>query len=118
MALPLTMEHLSQYPLALLSVLLPLGYLILRISQKDKLPYPPGPRPLPLIGNVLDIPTKLDHVVYAEWSKIYGDVIHLTALGKHILILNSFEAAKELLDQKSAIYSDRPYFPMLMEPSL
>ena len=40
-----------------------------------------------------------------------GDVIHLSVLGKSIIVLNSEEAARELLDKRSAIYSDRPNFP-------
>ncbi len=38
-------------------------------------PYPPGPRPLPLIGNVLDIPKDVSWLTYTEFSKKYGTVI-------------------------------------------
>ena len=41
-----------------------------------------------------------------------GDVLHLSVLGKSIVVLNTEEAAFELLDKRSAIYSDRPRFPM------
>ena len=33
-------------------------------------------------------------------------------LGQRMVILNSFDAAEEILDKKSAIYSDRPYLPV------
>lgn len=39
----------------------------------------------------------------------------LTVLGQPILILNTQEAAIDLLDKKSAIYSDRPYLAMAGE---
>ena len=35
-------------------------------------PYPPGPRPLPIIGNVLDIPKDFSWLPYTEFSKKYG----------------------------------------------
>lgn len=92
-------------------------------EQKEKnkyahLPLPPGPRPLPLLGNALDLPQSQEFVTYHEWSKIYGDVVHAEAFGRHIIILNSVRAAQELLDARSNIYSDRPHIPMIHEPSL
>ena len=39
----------------------------------------------------------------------------LTLLGQRWVILNSLEAAVDLLDKKSAIYSDRPTMPMAGE---
>ena len=38
-----------------------------------RLPYPPGPKPLPVIGNLLDMPTGYDWLTYAEWAKKYGE---------------------------------------------
>lgn len=34
--------------------------------------YPPGPRPLPIIGNLLDIPKEFSWLAYIEHSKKYG----------------------------------------------
>lgn len=40
---------------------------------------------------------------------MYGsNIIHFNALGNNIVVLNSMQAAKDLLDKRSAIYSDRP----------
>lgn len=36
-----------------------------------------------------------------------SDILYLNLAGKHMVILNSFKAAKELLDKRSAIYSSR-----------
>jgi hypothetical protein len=35
-------------------------------------PLPPGPPGWPIIGNVLDVPSRDEHVKYAELSKKYG----------------------------------------------
>ncbi|KAF9045138.1 cytochrome P450 [Panaeolus papilionaceus] len=81
-----------------------------RNSSKSKLP--PGPVRLPLIGSALQMPMQSPWLTFSEWSKKYGDIIHVDAAGQPIIILNSAEAARELLDRRSAIYSDRPRLEM------
>ncbi|KZS91083.1 cytochrome P450 [Sistotremastrum niveocremeum HHB9708] len=84
-------------------------YLLQRILRPARYrPLPPGPRQLPLIGNALDLPKSHEWYTYHEWAKQYGDVIYLSVLGKPVIILNSHEAAVDLLIKKAAIYSDRP----------
>ena len=39
---------------------------------------------------------------------IIGDVFSLQVPGKTIIVINSEKAANELLEKRSAIYSDRP----------
>ena len=48
-------------------------------------------------------------------SLIPGTVIHIHAFGKPMIILNSYEAAKDLLDRRGAIYADRPRLVLLQE---
>lgn len=43
---------------------------------------------------------------------ILGEVVHLLALGKNIMIINSDKVANDLLDKRGTIYSDRPYHPI------
>jgi len=74
--------------------------------------YPPGPRPLPLIGNLFDIPKEFSWLSYVQLSKKYGDVLSLHVFGQVIVVLNSTKAAKDLLDRRSHIYSDRPVIPI------
>ncbi|KAK0211383.1 cytochrome P450 [Desarmillaria ectypa] len=77
------------------------------------LPFPPGPKGLPLIGNLLDIPTTYHWLTYSRWAATYGDVLFLSSPGNKTIILNSLEAATELLEKRSANYSDRPGFNMM-----
>ncbi|KAJ7844119.1 putative monooxygenase [Mycena olivaceomarginata] len=72
---------------------------------------PPGPRRWPLIGSVLEIPQKHQWVTFSKWSKTYGDIVYLDALGQPIIVINSAKIANDLLDRRSSIYSDRPNLP-------
>ena len=45
---------------------------VLMTRGKPDLPYPPGPKQLPIVGNALDIDLKEPHVRYTEWGKTYG----------------------------------------------
>ena len=85
-----------------------------RFSRSSK-QLPPGPKPLPFLGNVLDLPKDYWWIKFSQWSKEYGDVVHINVLGQHIVILNSINSTRELLDRRSAIYSDRPAMTMLGE---
>ncbi|KAJ7691367.1 cytochrome P450 [Mycena rosella] len=71
-------------------------------------PLPPGPPAEPFIGHLRVIPASGQAKTFHEWSKIYGDVVHLHSLGRNIIVLNSQKAATELLDKRGANYSDRP----------
>jgi hypothetical protein len=86
----------------------------LRANPK-RLPLPPGPKPLPFIGSLLDFPTSYYWLPYAEWSKKYGDVMYFHVLGQDFIVLDSVKAVEDLLEARSAIYSDRPRLPMLVE---
>ncbi|KAJ8591656.1 cytochrome P450, partial [Rhizopogon salebrosus TDB-379] len=72
------------------------------------LPLPPGPRPLPILGNALQLDTKRPWLTYAAWGKTYGKIVYSSLLGIDMIVLNSETVARELLDKRSAIYSDRP----------
>ncbi|OSD00712.1 cytochrome P450 [Trametes coccinea BRFM310] len=79
---------------------------------------PPGPRGLPLLGNVFDIPAPSDYpwLKYHELCKQHGtDILRLDALGTNIIMIDSLRPAVELLDKRSSIYSDRPRMIMLNE---
>ncbi len=103
-------------------------------SNPKNLPLPPGPKPLPIIGNVLDVPNTLLEQRFREMTDEHGtsimpclitntfgatqsglaeillsagDIVYLDALGQPLIILGSHEVASELLDKRSADYSDR-----------
>ncbi|KXN85829.1 O-methylsterigmatocystin oxidoreductase, partial [Leucoagaricus sp. SymC.cos] len=80
----------------------------LRSPSRSKLPLPPGPRKLPVIKNLLDVPLKDQWLTFMKWGEEYdSDVIHVEAAGNSLVILNSHKAMIDLLDRRSAIYSSR-----------
>ncbi|EMD38834.1 hypothetical protein CERSUDRAFT_63783 [Gelatoporia subvermispora B] len=83
--------------------------LVLLLWEKvaTQLPLPPGPKPLPLIGNVLDIPTRQPWKTYKDWTNVYGDIIYMQSFGQSIIILNSLKPVNDLFEKRSSNYSDR-----------
>ncbi|KAF8258558.1 hypothetical protein EI94DRAFT_1512743, partial [Lactarius quietus] len=43
----------------------------LRYVRSGRLPYPPGPKRIPIIGNLLDIPSNEEWVTYKKWTDQY-----------------------------------------------
>ena len=101
--------------------------LLQRRRRNAKLPYPPGPKGYPVIGNVLDIPPgvplwKAVIPMAEEYSeRIFfathdcglisvnadSDVLYLNFLGADHVVLNSNEAILDLSEKRSGIYSGR-----------
>ncbi|KAH9857798.1 cytochrome P450 [Lenzites betulinus] len=73
---------------------------------------PPSPPSDPIIGHFRTFPRKFQGEVFHQWSKIYGDIFYLELLGKKIVVVNSYDLANELMDKRSANYSDRPEMPL------
>ncbi|KAK0231460.1 cytochrome P450 [Armillaria fumosa] len=88
------------------------GVFILRKTQL----LPPGPPPKVISGNVHQMPRVSPWKTFTEWSKQYGSsIIHYRFFGRHFIVLNSVEAALELLEHRSNTYSDRPVVWMYNE---
>ncbi|KAF9457683.1 cytochrome P450 [Collybia nuda] len=80
------------------------------------LPLPPGPKKLPLIGNLLDMPSSLEWETYHKWCEEHNsDIIHLDVAGTSIVVLDTSEAVTELLERRSSLYSGRARLPMINE---
>ncbi|XP_021960494.2 cytochrome P450 18a1 [Folsomia candida] len=85
--------------------LLLLWYLLTRRS--GKLPDPPGPRGLPLLGNILQMDKAL-HMTFSKWAKIYGPVVQAHLATTRIAIISDHVILRKIFAQTE--YSGRPDF--------
>lgn len=89
-----------------------------------RLPYPPGPKGYPIIGNLLDFPRNPVWEGLTKVAKAHGEpirsrnwchltlcfipgtgVVHFDIMGIHLVALNDCEVAAKLMEQRT--YSDR-----------
>ncbi|KDQ23402.1 hypothetical protein PLEOSDRAFT_1109045 [Pleurotus ostreatus PC15] len=77
---------------------------------------PPGPRALPLIGNLHQWPTAKPWLTFNSWFKEYNsDILYMNVAGQHVVILGSRKKCMDLLDKRSATYSDRARLPLWID---
>ncbi|CAE6411293.1 unnamed protein product [Rhizoctonia solani] len=100
-------------------VSLPILYYYRHLIWRPNIRLPPSPPSLPFVGNLFSIPSGHEHLAFAKIAEqLRSDIFYLEILGHKLLVLNSAEAASEILDKRSALYSDRPPIPMLTDPAL
>jgi cytochrome P450 len=84
--------------MALSGALLLAGLALLAYFRLTRPPFPPGPNPLPIIGNILDI-----------------TITHIRIFNQSLVFLNTPKAVFDLLDKRGSIYSDKPHLVMASE---
>ncbi|KAF2178916.1 cytochrome P450 [Zopfia rhizophila CBS 207.26] len=84
--------------------------LLLQGKGNDR-PLPPGPKGLPVLGNVNDMPKPgvLEAHHWLEHKELYGPISSVTVLGQTMVIVNDPKIAFELLRDRSTIHSSRPH---------
>ncbi|EIW86004.1 cytochrome P450 [Coniophora puteana RWD-64-598 SS2] len=76
-------------------------------GKRSVAPLPPGPNGLPLIGNSLEIDGRKPQLTFSKWGRLYGDIVHCRVWGYDTIIVNSDKIARDLLETRSSIYSDK-----------
>ncbi|XP_053765724.1 cytochrome P450 2C21-like isoform X1 [Panthera pardus] len=82
-----------------------------RNRAKGKLP--PGPTPLPIIGNILQINTNNVSKSISKLAESYGPVFTVYFGIKPTVVIYGYEAVKEALIDQSEVFSGRGPFPVL-----
>ncbi|XP_072263496.1 cytochrome P450 2K1-like [Pyxicephalus adspersus] len=94
------------------AVILFLAYIYNKKQDKYK-NFPPGPKPLPIIGNILSINMKKPHKTFIELSKTYGPVIGVQIGMTKMVGLCGYETVKDALINRAEEFSDRPLAPII-----
>lgn len=76
---------------------------------------PPGPMPLPILGNMWAINFTLHHETLMQLAKTYGNTFTLWAGHTPIVIYNGYEAVRDMLVSNSEETSGRPQTPFLQK---
>lgn len=85
-----------------------------RLAERAGAKLPPGPKQTLIIGNLLNFPRVRWFDTFSnDWKRQYGDIIYVNLAGKPLIVLNSLDAAVELMDKRMNMYSFRPYKAMV-----
>ncbi|KAL7863952.1 hypothetical protein AOLI_G00153720 [Acnodon oligacanthus] len=97
--------------LALLGGLLTLLLLEIFRLNSSRSRFPPGPKPLPFVGNMAEImksPTAL-----ATSMPKYGEISSFHLGRQPVIVLNSLQIVKETFGQNGSVYAGRPAAPII-----
>ncbi|KAG1804990.1 cytochrome P450 [Suillus plorans] len=107
------MSTSSDYRIPALAAMSAIAYGLLSWWSHKKrnpggLPLPPGPKPLPVVGNVLGLKIDEPWITYTHWGATYGELVYSRLLNQEIILINTEKVARDLLERRSNNYSDRP----------
>ncbi|KAK1272897.1 Cytochrome P450 84A1 [Acorus gramineus] len=81
------------------------GHLLRR--RRPKLPFPPGPKGLPLLGN-MNIMDQMTHRGLAKLAREFGGLVHLRLGMRHAFVVSTPDVAREVLQVQDNLFSNRP----------
>lgn len=102
-------DELASLVLALSSLILAISWLSWKMKRSrngSSPPLPPGPRGLPLIGNLPFIEPHL-HRYFAKLAENYGPIVKLRLGNKICIVIGSASLAKEVLKDNDITFANR-----------
>ncbi|OOQ91426.1 Fumitremorgin C synthase [Penicillium brasilianum] len=83
-------------------------------QHRKRLPLPPGPKPLPIIGNLHQVPRELPWKIYKQWADTYGPIMTIHLAGTTTVVFSSWDVIKTHVERRNTIYSSRPSVPFFL----
>ncbi|XP_052666233.1 cytochrome P450 2K6-like [Harpia harpyja] len=77
--------------------------------------FPPGPRALPIIGNLHLFDLKRPYRTYLQLSKLYGPVFSVQMGLRKIVVISGYETVKEALVNQADAFAERPKIPIFQD---
>ncbi|PYH79567.1 cytochrome P450 [Aspergillus uvarum CBS 121591] len=71
-------------------------------------PLPPGPKPLPIFGNILQLRREDPLGTLSAWTKTFGPIVSLKVGARTAILLGARTSVRDLLERRAALYSSRP----------
>nr|XP_057901951.1 cytochrome P450 2K1-like [Doryrhamphus excisus] len=87
-------------------------------SSRESRREPPGPRPLPLLGNLLQLDLRRPHWTLMEMSKKYGPVFTFHMGPKKVVVLAGYKNVKEALVTYGEDFGEREPLTTVKESKL
>ncbi|KAM9316381.1 uncharacterized protein PAF06_007392 [Gastrophryne carolinensis] len=106
-------DMISIDPVTILLSVVTIFFLAHVFSNHKYKNFPPGPRPLPIIGNVHSINMKRPHETFIKLSKRYGTVFSVQIGMRKMVILCGYDTIKDALLNHAEALSDRPITPLV-----
>ena len=78
------------------------------LRKKNPLNEIPGPKALPLVGNVLQLDTDKLYIRLKEFARQYGSIYKMHIFTKPVVVVNDAESIYEVLVKRSAEFAGRP----------
>ncbi|KAM4694836.1 cytochrome P450 2K1-like [Discoglossus pictus] len=87
-------------------------YNALSASNNSSKNFPPGPKPLPVIGNLHIMNLKKPYLTLMELSKTYGSVFSIQLGMKKMVVLTGYETVKNALVNHTEDFGERAKVPI------
>ncbi|KAI3447996.1 hypothetical protein Pfo_004661 [Paulownia fortunei] len=103
------LQHLQITPNISLALVFLLFFITILLNKlgKKRHHFPPGPKGLPVIGN-MGMVGQLNHRGLAELAKVYGGLCHLKMGHVHMVAVSTAEMARQVLQAQDNVFSNRP----------